>query len=279
MFNGRKVIDAHAHIYPQKIAEAAVRTVEGFYNNIESDYNVQFNSKTGEIGELLRLAEEANVVKIVVSSVATNKSQAASINNFLASCAESESRLIPFATLSPDMSREELKAELARVKTLKLKGVKLHPDFQQFALDGEQAFKIFEELDGSLPVLVHTGDNRFNFSSPKQMVKAALSFKHLTFICAHMGGWSEWDELDGYLKTPNTFFDTCSSFMFLKPETTLKIIRTLGVERFMFGTDYPIWNYKMEWENIKAIGFTEEELDKILFENADKFYSGQRYGY
>ena len=272
MFNGKKIIDAHAHIYPQKIAETAVRTVEGFYKNIERDYNVPFKSKKGELDELLQLAEEANVVKIVVSSVATNKSQVVSINNFLAASAESESRLIPFATLSPDMSSEELKSELARIKTLNLKGIKLHPDFQQFALDGGQAFKIFEELDGSLPVLVHTGDNRFSFSNPKQMVKAALSFKHLTFICAHLGGWSEWGDLDGYLRTPNTFFDTCSSFMFLKPETTLTIIRALGVERFMFGTDYPMWSYKFEWENMEKIGFTNGELDKILFENADNFF-------
>ena len=272
MFNGKKIIDAHAHIYPQKIAEAAVRTVKRFYDNIERDYNVTFRSKTGELGELLQLAEEANVVKIVVSSVATNKSQVVSINNFLAASAESESRLIPFATLSPDMSSEELRLELARIKTLKLKGVKLHPDFQQFALDGGQAFKIFEELDGSLPVLMHTGDSRFNFSSPKQMVKAALKFNHITFICAHLGGWSEWNDLDGYLKTPNTFFDTSSAFMFLKPETSLKIIHALGVERCMFGTDYPMWNYSFESENIKKIGLTDEELDKILFENANKFF-------
>jgi len=273
MFNGRKVIDAHAHIYPHKIAETAVRAVEEFYSNIENDYNVPFKSKTGVLDELLRLAEEANVVKIVVSSVATNKSQVVSINNFLASCAESENRLIPFATLSPDMSKGELKAELTRIKTLNLKGIKLHPDIQRFALDGEQAFKIFDELDGSLPVLAHTGDTRFNFSGPKQMVEAALNFKHLTFICAHFGGWSEWDDLDGYLKTPNTFFDTCSSFMFMKPETALKIFHTLGVERFMFGTDYPMWNYKMEWELIKNLDLTEDELDKILFKNADEFFS------
>ena len=272
MFDGRKIIDAHAHIYPQKIAEAAVRTVEGFYSNIERDYNVQFSSKTGELSELLRLAEEANVVKIVVSSVATNKSQVVSINNFLATSAQSESKLIPFATLSPDMNKAEIAAELARVKTLNLRGIKLHPDFQRFALDGEQAFKIFEELDGSLPILTHTGDNRFSYSSPKQMVRAASKFKHLTFICAHLGGWSEWDDLDGYLKTPNTFFDTCSSFMFLKPEVALKIMRAIGVERFMFGTDYPVWNYELEWENFKNLGLTKEELDMILFENADRFF-------
>jgi len=272
MLNNRKIIDTHAHIYPQKIAAAAVKAVEEFYSNIKDDYNVPFKSKTGELAELLHLAEEANVVRIVVSSVATNKSQVASINNFLAASAKSEHRLIPFATLSPDMSGDELKAELARIKTLNMKGIKLHPDFQRFELDGEQAFRIFEEFDGSLPVLVHTGDKRFSFSGPQQMVKAALSFKHLTFICAHLGGWSEWDDLDGYLKTQNTFFDTCSTFMFLNHETILTIIRALGVERFMFGTDYPMWNYKMEFKNIANLGLTDEELDKILFKNADNFF-------
>ena len=273
MFNGRKIIDAHAHIYPQKIAESAVKAVEGFYDNIERDYNVPFKSKTGGLGELLQLAGEAGVVKIVVSSVATNKSQVVSINNFLAASAERENRLIPFATLSPEMNRKELRAELTRITTLDLKGVKLHPDIQRFALNGVQAFRILEELDGSLPVLVHTGDRRFSFSNPKQMVEVALNFKHLTFICAHLGGWSEWNDLDGYLKTPNTFFDTSSSFMFLKPEKALEIIRALGVERFMFGTDYPMWSYKLEWYLIKNLDFTDSELDKILFENADKFFS------
>ena len=273
MFTGRKIIDAHAHIYPQKIAEAAVKAVEEFYRNIENDYSIPFKSKTGEACELLRFAEEANVVKIVISSVATNKSQVVSINNFIAASAANENRFIPFATLSPDMSREELKAELARIKALNLKGVKLHPDIQRFALDGGQAFSIFEELDGSMPVLAHTGDTRFNFSNPKQMIKAALTFRHLTFICAHLGGWSEWDDLDGYQKTDNTFFDTSSSFMFLSAEKALKAIRSLGMERVMFGTDYPMWGYKSELELVKNLGLTDGELDKVLFENAHKFFS------
>jgi hypothetical protein len=274
MFNNRRIIDAHAHIYPQKIAKRAARAVEDFYASAQQDeYGLQINMGSGELNELLDIAKEANVVKIVVSSVATSKTQVQAINNFMAESAASEPMLIPYATLSPEMDKNELRTEIARIKTLGIRGIKLHPDFQRFELDGEVAFKIFEELDGTLPLLIHTGDKRFSFSSPKQMVRAATAFKHLTFACAHLGGWSQWDNLDGYLKTPNTFFDTSSSLMVLSPKDAARIIRTLGIERFMFGTDWPMWNYKGEWELIEKLNLSEDELDKLLFKNACRFFN------
>ena len=41
--------------------------------------------------------------------------------------------------------------------SLGLKGVKLHPDMQQFKIDDYRMLKIYELCEGKLPILIHTG--------------------------------------------------------------------------------------------------------------------------
>ena len=70
------IINAHAHIYPDKIADRAVGGIADFYN-----IDVRFN---GTLSNLLKDAEEAGVSRIIVQSVATVPEQVNSINNFIA---------------------------------------------------------------------------------------------------------------------------------------------------------------------------------------------------
>ena len=48
----------------------------------------------------------------------------------------------------------------------------------------------------------------------------------------------------------------------------LRIIRTYGTDRVLFGSDYPMWSPKKELENFFALGLTEEENRAILWDNA-----------
>ena len=82
--------------------------------------------------------------------------------------------------------------------SLGLKGVKLHPDFQNFEADSPCAMSIFELCaEAGLPVLVHTGDYRFDYSNPNRIANVLRAFPKLKFVGAHFGGWSVWDEADG----------------------------------------------------------------------------------
>ncbi|MCL2630700.1 MAG: amidohydrolase family protein [Firmicutes bacterium] len=263
MFN-LKVIDAHAHIYPEKIASRAVSAVKDFYEIGFKDAN------SGTLNDLACLMDKANVVKCVVSPVATVPHQVVSANNFMAESAKADSRLIPFATLHPEMTKLELREEISRIKSLGLKGIKLHPDFQRFALNGENAYKIFNELSGDTPILLHTGDKRYNFSSPLKAIAVAKDFKHLKFIGAHFGGYSEWEHIKGYAETENVFFDTSSSLPFLTPKEVKEIFSILGIQRFMFGTDYPMWNYDSEKPLIERLELSQAELELILYKNAER---------
>ena len=71
-----RIIDAHCHIYPDRIAQKASDHTGEFY-----DISPFFD---GKISTLLKHGEKAGIEHFVVQSVATSPSQVSSINNFIA---------------------------------------------------------------------------------------------------------------------------------------------------------------------------------------------------
>lgn len=260
-----KIIDTHAHIYPDSIADKAVKSIGDFYNlPIQSH---------GRIAELLASAKQYDVEKIVVCSVATTPKQVEHINDFLAG-QKIHSEFLPLGALHPDMEVSHIKDELARIKELGLYGIKLHPDFQRFKLCGEKGRRLFDAIgDFDLPILVHTGDKRLDFSHPEYMIEIARDYPKLTFIAAHMGGWSEWEQALKYKGLKNVMFDTSSSLAFLDKTVAKAVILGLGVDKFLFGTDFPMWEYKSEIERFYDLELGEENNKKILRENARKLFN------
>ena len=70
---------------------------------------------------------------------------------------------------------------------------------------------------------------------------------------------------------PNVYYDTSSALWVITPEFAAEQIHKLGVDKVMFGTDYPVMLANHELERLYALGLTDEELDKICYFNAKKF--------
>ena len=262
------IIDAHAHIFPDKIAEKASAGISGFYDGMAIDSG-------GTLGELLRKGAEAGVDRFLVQSVATVPHQVRSINDFIAECVrrEPQGKLIGFGAMHPDF--EDIGGETERIISLGLRGIKLHSDFQDFNIDDEKAFPIYEAAEGRLPILFHIGDKRSDRSSPERLLKIVKRFPKLTVIGAHLAGWSMWDrgtELFGDYIRENpqcrVYTDCSSSLYAMSPEHAAELIRKFGADRVMWGTDYPMWNAKEELERFAALPLTERERELILSENA-----------
>ena len=64
------------------------------------------------------------------------------------------------------------------------------------------------------------------------------------------------------------FRDCSSTNRKLDNETTRRIIRNHGVERILFGTDCPIERHKEGVEKFLELGLTDDENEKILYNNA-----------
>ena len=262
-----RIFDAHCHIYPEAIAQKAVEGIDRFYGRLP------FEHCDGTTGTLLRTGHAAGVSRFLVHSVATIPRQTSSINRFIASeTALSDGAFTGLGTLHPDS--EHLEQDFQELVSLGLNGVKLHPDFQRFEADSSRAMHIYQLCsDAGLPVLVHTGDHRFDYSNPNRIVNVLRNFPKLKFAGAHFGGWSVWDEavrmLSGF---DNIFVDTSSSFYTLGLEKGRELIRKWGSDRVMFGTDYPMWNPQPDIDCLLAMKLEENEYRRIFWDNAAEFY-------
>lgn len=255
------IIDGHTHIFPDKIAQKASDSIGDFYK-LPMRYD-------GSVKTLLSIAQQNGIDMQLVHSVATVPEQVASINNFIADTVKSHpGQLIGFASLHPDM--DEVEPEIERIMGLGLKGIKLHPDFQQFYIDERRMDRIYGAIEGKLPLLVHTGDYRFDYSSPSRVVPVLERFPALEMICAHFGGWSEWDEAERCLAGRKVWVDTCSSLAMIPPDKALKLIEGFGEDYVIFGSDYPMWDSGDELLLINRLGLSETVRDKLMYKNINR---------
>ena len=260
MFDG-KIIDTHAHIYPDKIAQKAVNAIGQFYD-------IPMN-KDGTVIGLIEQGKKADIHRFLVHSLATTVHQVQSINNFISAACKEHPEFTGYATLHPDMSEEEIFTEIQRCKELNLKGIKLHPDFQQFYVDDPQVLKIYRATEGQLPILFHAGDTRYEYSAPQRIANIAKLFPKQCIIAAHFGGYSRWDEYTCYTGLENVYFDTSSSLFQLSPQKAKEIIDALGEDHFFFASDYPRWDHSIELQRFFNLPLTYRQQEKILYLNAE----------
>lgn len=258
-----EIIDAHAHIYPTKIAEKATVAIGKFYD-------IEMEMPAGTAEQLLEDGKKAGVSRYVVHSVATTAHQVRSINEFIKREIDEHKEFIGFMTLHQDLSEEEIQKEVDWCIENGFKGVKLHPDFQKFYVDGEDAEKFYRAIGDKLPILLHIGDDRYEYSKPKRLAKMARKYPNVKFIAAHFGGYRCWKDVGFYVGLDNVYFDTCSSLAFIPKETARDIIDLFGADKFFFATDFPMWDASKELERFNAIPMTEIERKMILSENIKK---------
>lgn len=254
----------HAHIYPDKIARKAIENIGEFYH-------LPMHDSLGTADGLVESGAEIGVSRFLVHSTATTAGQVSHINDYIKRETDLHPEFIGFATLHPDLTEEEISAEAERITAMGLKGIKLHPDFQKFFIDEEKADKIYRVCRGKLPILFHTGDSRYEYSRPERLAAVAKKYPDLICIGAHFGGYERWSETDCYKGLGNVWFDTCSTLFKLPAEDARNIIAKLGAEKFMFGTDYPMWRHKEELDRFLALNLGDGTNETILHGNAEKF--------
>ena len=257
------IIDAHCHIFPQKIAMKATQSIGDFYS-IPMRYE-------GFPHVLVESGRRIGVKKYLVCSTATKPEQVESINDFIYEKCKKYPEFFGFGTLH--QHTPDYEAEIERIKSYGLHGIKLHPDFQRFHIDDPKMIPVYRAIAREkLPVLFHMGDAHFDYSAPRRLANVMQQVPDLIAVAAHFGGYNEWDEADKWLKIPNVYYDTSSSLFALSKEKALKMIDHFGVEKFFFGTDFPMWDHVEELNRFLALGLSEEENDMILYKNFERLF-------
>ncbi len=255
------VIDSHVHIFPEKIALRAAQSIGDFYG-------IPMNHP-GSVPALLEAMDQGGIDRALVCSVALSPARAATINDFIhAQVVAYPDRFVGLAALHPDMEHPE--DELRRALDMGLKGVKIHSDMQGIALDDPRMDKLYAICEGVCPMLLHMGDKRYHYDNPRQVPPILRKFPRLQLICAHMGGYSEWEEAQEYLTHENVYVDCSSSFFALGAQGMRSSIAAFGADRVLFGSDFPMWRPGEELHSLRSLNLPEGDMEKILYLNAQQ---------
>lgn len=259
-----KICDAHTHIFPEKIAHKAAINIGKFYDiaMYEDAFIEKLKSCSAQIG----------TQRMLVCSSAVVESQVEGINTFIAKSCSENPEFLGLAAMHPRF--ENYEQELDRAKSMGLVGVKFHSDFQECNIDDPNALDMYRAIaKRGMPVLFHMGDNRYDFSAPRRLVNLMDKVPDLVVHAAHFGGYQAWDcAYDCLPISDRLVFDTSSSLFVLDKKKVYSFVEKFGVDKFMFGTDFPMWNPKDELDRFMALGFDEKTNETILHENFERFY-------
>ena len=164
---------------------------------------------------------------------------------------------------------------LKEIKNLGLKGIKLHPDYQDMYFDDiryEHIVDTASEL--GLITVVHAGADpkcpKDVHCTPKMARKLLDDVKPEKLVLAHMGGNEMWDEVEKYLVGQNVYFDTGVILDRMPEEQFLRMVHMHGADRILFGTDSPWADQKKFVTLFDQMPLTEEEKMAVFSGNAKK---------
>lgn len=281
------IIDSHVHLFPTKeVGKMVLESFDEQYGEEMKDKGVAHYVSLGTPDEYVEDMKRAGIDKGVVLSFAPDNQL--KNNNFWTVAITRPGRnkpakypmLIPFVSVSPTMKGKKPVEELEHKLEWGMKGLKIHPIAQKFAPDDKRMRPVYQWLvEHDLPITAHSGinviqDETTHYGEPKRWLSVLEEFPKLKLILAHLGN-GFWDQtIEIAKKYPGVMFDTAVAISYINSDSRLddneaiELIRTIGAERILFGSDYPWIDPKGDIERINSLNINDDDKKLILGQNA-----------
>ncbi len=258
-----RIIDMHTHIFPDALAPAAIAALvaksEGFavYHD-------------GTVAGLVEAMDRTGVDVSVVQPVATKPDQVRPINDWVSRIGSD--RVVPFGAMHPDF--EDPAEEIARMAALGLTGFKMHPEHQEFEPQDPRLEEIWAAaVEHRMIAFLHAGADIIHpgvRGTPQAFAELMDEWPDLTLVLAHLGGFRQWRGVAEVLEGRDVWLDTAYTMTHLPDEEFVRLVRSHGVERVLFGSDGPWTDAGVEIAYLRGIGLSAQECDAILGGNAER---------
>lgn len=258
------IVDAHGHI-----------------GNINMHPN--WSADAAKISEILNVA---GVDLCIVSSGLSLMYDVCKGNREVVDAVNKYNNLMGYIVVNPFI--EESYKDLKYIESEKrIVGCKIHPDYHGFDLSSSIGKELIDRVCDFAPlILFHTSlmpDTQF--SRAETICEFALRHKNNCFLSGHIGGiyqnplypyyinYSGIETIAQY-NLDNVLVDTASFWIYVYPGVMDHVVKTLGSEKIVFGTDVPIQStmqirYKLE--AINSLNIPNDEKENILQRNIIKF--------
>lgn len=230
------------------------------------------------VSEIIRQMDNAGIEKTILFACICPILYAS--NEFVAeNCMKYPDKFIGFASIDPHQKTAVDDLDRA-INQLNLKGLKLHPPMQNFYPDDKIMWPVYDlasQLD--IPVVFHVGSTPFgnlcllNQAYPVLIDEVAVAFPKLKIILTHLGTlWSN-ESFMVTEKNANVFIDTAAYPYEIEEILTEKLIKRVGEDKFIFGTDFPM-PYEEHLHEMKdfvtcinKLKISDEIKEKIFYKN------------
>jgi len=211
----------------------------------------------------------ANGVDMVVGFPKANSHTDYRVENerIIAAMHQNPTRIIAFARINPYFGTKAV-TDVHEYAAKGAAGLKIHPlrDFSGNRVnDPELIFPIVQAAqEKKLLLLIHSG-NSWN-CAPTLIADVARNFPKANFVIAHSAGFEGHQEAIAVMRhQDNLYVDTASNGY---PDITTNVVRAVGPERVIYGSDHPTLPFGFELGKIvKYAGLNSDQLDLILGKN------------
>lgn len=255
------IIDFHTHMFPHVIAQRTIQKLSGCIGKLPAT--------DGTYEGLLASMKNAGIDKSIVLPIVTKPSQFRTLNQVASEYQEGE--VLSFGSLHP--ADDNYKEELRQIKEMGMKGIKLHPDYQDTYFNDIRYKRIISyATELGLIVSVHAGLDPLCpediHCTPQMAAEVLRDVQPDKLVLAHLGGNQQWEEVEEYIVGRDVYLDTAVIFDYIGEEQFFRIMRNHGSDKILFATDSPWAEQKRFVEVMKGLPVTEEERERMLWKNA-----------
>ena len=274
MVNWKEIpkIDAHIHLMPDDVIRANSGCGDTFV-----DY--------GGVGDYLSIMEAYNIERAFIMPfndpymLSMDFTVETVHSNLRQMTAFAPAKLSCFADVDIRKDISQTIRELEKILSQKeFIGIKLHPTNTGYPIDGAYYDRIFQYAnDNGILVEIHSYPREHladDVCSPARIKNVLNKYPELKVSIAHLGGF-QYEELYG----GNAYFNISAILPDmvnrLSIEGANKVLRSIGVDRLVFATDYPDSRclqpteiYETYFDMLGKMDFTLEEAERICKYNA-----------
>ena len=277
------IIDFHTHLFPEKIR----KNRETYFSAEPAFQNLYQSPKSRLIGaeEMLASMDACQVDKSVIFGFPwKDEGRFKRHNDYISEVVHRyPDRFIGLGCFDP-LSDGATEETLRCLQEGGLSGIG-ELAFYQGGIENDTLARLEPVMEicreRNLPVLIHTNEpvgHKYPGKTPNTLVQIYQlidTFPQNNLILAHWGGGLFFFSL---LKKAvkqrlnRVYFDTAASPYLYDPSVYRLAIELVGVEKILFGSDFPLLSPIRYFDEMKAAGLSQEEMGQICGGNAAKIF-------
>lgn len=247
------------------------------------------NRRIYSIAELESSMSQADIDISII--IADRTSGTLGTNDYLRTLGKSDARIRVVADISSKEFNDDGFQKVYKLLNNNFIGVKLYPGYENFFPSDEKIFPLYDICTKlSKPVIFHTGVLQIGSigllkqAHPLNIDEVATHFPKLKIVMAHSGNPWLFDCASVVSKNKNVYADISGYFnefktiskeeqnLFINNFTEIKTYMG-GFEKFLFGTDWPLYSQKEYVEATLQLSLTKKESELFFFRNANNIFN------